>query len=918
MTLSQGPKEQFVRPSANLLFESVARCDLLDKRPMFPTKQTAGTDQAFKRCLPIRLTSLVGREPELAKIYTFLRRSQVRLLTLVGTGGVGKTHLALAAANALLDVFTEGICFVPLAPLSDFKQVLPTIAQILGLREAGDRLLLKQLQVHLADRHLLLLLDNFEHVVAAAPYLTDLLLSCPRLHLLVTSRESLHLSGEYEFPVLPLAVPDLTQLPELDILAQVAAVRLYVGRAQAIQHTFQLTSTSARTIAQICVQLDGLPLAIELAAARSKLLPPQALLDLLTRRLDVLTNGARDLPARQQTMRDTLRWSYDLLNAEEQRLFRWLSVCEGGCTLEAATAITQAAGLVGNEDGKSLPWVLAGVASLLDKSLLLQTEQEGEEPRFVMLKTIREFGLECLEAYGELKAARQAHVAYYLQLTEEAWRYLFGLEAASWLKRLEQEYENLRTALQWVLECEDEEPERESRTAIAVRLGSVLWRFWTMRGSMNEGRTFLEWVLTSSEKSRQPVRIKALIAAGMLAWYQEDYVWAESIGKELLRLSQRCGDQPGLAHAISLLAGAALRRGDHARARTLAEQSLAVFRAIGNTWMVATLPLFLTRWSSAQGEDATTQQQLEESLVLYRALGHPGDIAWPLIYQVRQALKLGDQTRAHVLLQEAIRLCRKVGNKWLLAHALGFLGQLTLEKGNLVSAYALLTESLRLNQEAGNRRSIAWSLFLLATVVMLQGDIGQARTLYEQGLAIATALEHRGLIAPCLQGLVVALTAQEQFLSAARLWSAAQTRHQSFIILPQVLRTSVERAQTTARTQLGDEVFAQALAEGRTMTPEQILAAQKSMVLSSALAAKQYSVSPAAPAGLTAREVEVLQLVAQGLTDKQVSERLVISPRTVNTHLTSIYKKIGVSSRTVAICFAVEHQLVQAGFLSMA
>ncbi len=306
----------------------------------------------------------------------------------------------------------------------------------------------------------------------------------------------------------------------------------------------------------------------------------------------------------------------------------------------------------------------------------------------------------------------------------------------------------------------------------------------------------------------------------------------------------------------------------------------------------------------------------------------PSDIAWPLIYLARQAIKLGEQTRAHVLLQEAIGLCRGVGNKWVLAHALGFLGHLTLEQGDLVRAHAVLAESLRLNQEVGNRRSVAWSLSLLANAVVLQGDLAQARTLYEQSLTMATALGHWGLMTSCLQGLVVALTAQEQFLSAARLWGVEVTiRQSSFIILPQVLRTSAERAQAMARTQLGDEVFTQALAEGRTMTPEQILAAQESAAISSAPEAKQCSVSQAAlvraasrsplarksltyPAGLTAREVEVLRLVAQGLTDTQVAERLIISPRTVNTHLTSIYNKLGVGSRTAATRFAVEHELV--------
>src|SRR5712692_10184228 len=353
--------------------------------------------------LPVPLTSFFGREREVAAVAALLRQTSVRLVTLTGTGGVGKTRLALHLAAEGGDTFADGVCFVSLAPVSDPGQVMPVSAKALGLWEALDRPLLDHVRDYLREKHLLLLLDNFEQVAAASPQLAALLVFCPRLHLLVTSRAALHLSGEYEFPVPPLPTPDLTQLENAQALAQVAAVRLFVERAHAIQPAFQLTQANARTIAEICVRLDGLPLAIELAAARSKLLPPQALLHRLSHRLDLLTGGARDLPMRQQTLRNTLQWSYDLLTEPEQRLFRWLSIFVGGCTLEAAETVCQA----GQEDGVQTFPVLEGVASLLDKSLAQQIGQEGHDPQLVMLETIREFGQDCLQAHKELEAARE-------------------------------------------------------------------------------------------------------------------------------------------------------------------------------------------------------------------------------------------------------------------------------------------------------------------------------------------------------------------------------------------------------------------------------------------------------------------------------------------------------------------------------
>jgi predicted ATPase len=497
-------------------------------------------EQAPTHNLPAQLTPLIGRVQEVAAACTLLRRPEVRLATFTGTGGIGKTRLALQIAEELLDVFADGVYFVSLAPLSDPELVLPTLTQTLGLKEMGNQSLLDLLKAYLRNKHLLLFLDNFEQVVTTAPLLVELLRTCPYLKILVTSRTLLRVSGEHEFTVSPLAVPDLSQLPVPEALSQYAAVALFLQRAQALRPDFRMTSANAPTIAEICVRLDGLPLALELAAARIKLFSPQALLIRLGQRLQVLTSGTRDAPARQQTLRNTIEWSYNLLDASERRLFRQISVFVGGCTLHAVEAVCVA---LGDEAGA----VLNGAASLIDKNLLQQIEQDEEEPRFVMLETLREFGLECLTTSGETEATRHAHAAYYLQLAEEAVPKWFGPEQKAWFDRLEREHDNLRAALNWLLEQGEE---RES-IEMALRLGVALWYFWLIRFHRSEGQDFLERALARSKGITVTVRAKALWAAGNLAGYRGDFARGEVLCQESLALFREVRDTVGIGSGVT-------------------------------------------------------------------------------------------------------------------------------------------------------------------------------------------------------------------------------------------------------------------------------------------------------------------------------------------------------------------------------
>jgi predicted ATPase/class 3 adenylate cyclase/DNA-binding CsgD family transcriptional regulator len=858
--------------------------------------------------LPLQPTPFIGREKEVEAVQQLLLSESSRLVTLTGPGGVGKTRLGLQVAANQASHFTDGTWFVSLAPISDPDLVIPAISQTLGLREARDQAPLEYLKRSLHKNKTLLLLDNFEQVVNAALSVADLLADCPRLKVLVTSREGLHVRAEREFPVPALALPDSKHLPDLGALSQYEAVALFLERAQAVKPDFQMTNANAGAVADICIRLDGLPLAIELAAARLKLLPPQALLKRLSHRLLVLTGGSRDLPSRQHTLRNTIQWSYDLLTEREQRLFRWLSIFVGGCMLEAAAAVCSAPGSLGMD-------ILEGVTSLLDKSLLQQTELEGEEPRLLLLETLREYGLEVLETQGEREAAHQAHTTYYLALAEQAKPKLEGAEQGIWLERLEREHDNLRAVLEWALEQGTDEQESKRR-AIALRLSAALEPFWEMRGYHSEARTYLERVLTSSEGESASLRANVLPAAAHAAYLVGDYERAEVLAQHGLALSRELNDTHGVARCLSVLVELAWAVGESAEAIALSEKLVQLLRHIGGPGEVAEALYNFGIDVSTYGEFAQGQALFQEALELARTAGNELLVGMTLI-QIATFLfwgNRGDGATIRQRLQEGQALVTRVGHPPGVVRATYLAAVLAWSEGEPARAAELARETLALARKIDSRWFIAFTLHLLGTMEFFQGELTAARHSLQESLALSRELSSKHLIALDLESLGLLAARQKASRWAVQLWGAAEVlREVTAKPLPPVLHALYEEAVSAAHAQLEEEAFAAAWQEGRTM--------ELSRVIDEALnptAPSTPSDTPSAPAprpvaaypeGLTEREVEVLRLVAQGLTDAQVAEQLVISPRTVNGHLRSIYSKLGVTSRAAATRYTLDHHL---------
>jgi predicted ATPase/DNA-binding CsgD family transcriptional regulator len=897
--------------------------------------------RAVRGGLPIPPTALIGREQEVHAVSELLQRQDVHLVTITGTAGVGKTRLALQVATELPDEFADRVQFVQLAPVTDAELVLPTIAHELGLPEAGGGSVLDRLISSLHVQRVLLVLDNFEQVLLAAIHLATLLESCPQLTLLVTSREILHLRAEQQYTLLPLALPHLDQLPDLESLRQSAAVTLFIQRVQSIKPEFVLTKGNARTIAEICHRLDALPLAIELAAARIKILSPQALLARLEHRLQVLTGGALDLPERQRTLRNTIVWSYDLLDPQEQRVFRSLAAYIGGASVESVEVLC---GARESESGGNPEPILDIIVSLIDKSLLQQTEQETEEPRLRMLETIREFGLECLHDTGELEECREAHALYFLGLAEKAEPLLKGAQQVEWLHRLEAEQGNIRAALGWLI---------EHRVAdLALRFTSSLWRFWFMRGYFGEGRQWLQASLELIPRSEESsMRAKALCGLGWINSFVGDIDAARSALEESVAIFRELGDKAGQAEAQSELAEGVYLRDDVAAARRLFEDCLELAREANEPWILSmllrTLGPFIYEHDPANSERAVSL--LEESMSLSRELGDKvglmralerslliatwqGDVEraallakenLSLVYELdnrpdsleilnhvaRATLFQGEAARAEALLYECIALAQEelaetTHGKHHIARALLTLGEISLHRGEVEQAATMLVRSLSLLRDVSNDEDMALALASLGEARRRQGDLAQARQFCSEGLVLSRAREYRAGVGRNLMGLARIAIDENRLKQAVRLYASASLWLDPGTKLDPFERQEYEQALESLRRQLDRGAFAAAWMQGQVFTLDQVLALPEAAVAVESTRSALYSHD------LTERELEVLHLLAEGLTNARIAEQLIISPYTVNNHVRSILSKLGVSSRSAATRYAVEHHLL--------
>ncbi|MGH2531367.1 MAG: helix-turn-helix transcriptional regulator [Thermomicrobiales bacterium] len=855
--------------------------------------------------LPLPLTPLVGRHAELAKLRALVEQHSARLITLVGPGGVGKTRLAIAIAREVTPRFPDGVVFIPLAAVTVPSLVLPVIAQTLGLRDAAGQAAESQVAEWLHGRTTLLVLDNVEQVIAAAPSIAELLRLCPTLMVLATSRVPCNVSGEQEFPVPPLSLPPRqgqrqpapsASRPALGSLDsrlsdpslprdgrltgrdarppsahESEAVTFFLDRAQATKPDFALTETNAIAVAEICRRLDGLPLAIELAAARVKVLSPQALLNRLAHGLDILSGGPRDLPARLRTMRDAIAWSFDLLTLDEQTLFRRLAVFAGGCTLDAAEVVAEG-GRREAAEAASLPSfrlatppssasVLDGLASLVDKSLLRQEERDGE-PRFTMIETIREYALERLRGAGEEAAVRAAHVAFFLARAEMADEDLRGGAGQdAWLRHLDAEHDNLRAALDWAM--------AHAEPAIALRLASALWRFWETRGHLHEGVGWIDRALRRATDAPPDLRAKALNNLGNLLSDLGDDERALPAYTQSLNLRRELDDRRGLADTLNNLGLVATDLGNYPRARELLEESLALRRA------------------------------LDDRPGYGLAVNNLGDLA----------IAEGDADRAWALHREALAVREELDDLRGIAYSNNNLGVVALMKGDFDAARALLDESLRRFRELGDRAGAAYSLRNQGEVSRRRGDHRAFAARYAEALALRAELDDRRGIAECFEGL--AATGMGTDDHQVRLLAAAASLRQAIgIPIPAAEEPEHHRLLDELRDRMGEPAFAAAWHDGRARSLEESCAAALAAAPTAGPADHDAAGEASFPDGLSEREVQVLRLVAKGMTNTQIADALFISPRTINAHLTRIYRKIGVTSRTAAARYAYAHDLL--------
>lgn len=801
--------------------------------------------QAPKHNLPQTLSRLIGREAEQGEVLALL--AEARLVTLTGSGGVGKTRLALAVTAELVDRYPDGVWLVELASLAEARLVVQTVLETLGTREEPGRPPLATLTDHLHDRRLLLLLDNCEHLVGACAALAEAVLRrCPGVRVLATSREGLEVTGEHRYRVPSLTVPDPKHLPAPELTGSYEAVRLFVARARERRADFALTAQNAQAVAQVCARLDGIPLAIELAAAREPALGVEGIAARLDDRFRLLTGGTRDALPRQRTLHAAMAWSYDLLTEPEQALLDRLSVFAGGCTLAAIEAVCAGDGV---EDWEMLDLL----GSLVNKSLV-QAEETGVEVRYGLLETVRQYAQERLAA-GAAEAVRDRHLALYMTLAEEAAPHVLVAQVV-WLARLQAEHDNLRAALRWARE----------RGAIeeGLRLAGALGQFWLALSLFGEGRRWLEGALAAGAGGSAAARAKAFVEAGGLAHWEGDFAEAAALLEQGLALYRALDDTRGIANALILLGMAVERQGEFARATSLQEESLALARAVGDQigaggalvqrgWVayvqgayaravafyeeslatyreignrggMAYVLSFLGCAVERQGAYARATAIQEEALELWQEAGNPMGITWASVNLGWMVLTQGEDERATILLQKSLALSREWRQFWGIPWSLAYLGWGAYQRGEHDRAVDLHEEALALFRQPNYRWGIAWMLVSLGCVLQARGDHLRAAASLRDGLVLAREIGARGHLAEALEGMAWLVAAQGQAARAARLGGAAEALRENLdAALHPVLHAGHEQAVRSMRDALGEAALAGAWDVGRTLLLEEAI-----------------------------------------------------------------------------------------------